>query len=201
LSPSEKDNELERFEKYLREKSSAAPQSTTGKREARIPLAPKPDFAKTLEYLKDSKTGQYASDPDWNKFQQFLRREAEAEANHNDSGQGDLSHLPRELEGWNWGACILNVIWGGVMKVPGMALLGWVFLMLLPFIGIIFPFYLLIKGNEIAWKNRRWVSADEFRAIQKKWTLIGFALAGVIILLVILFSVWILRMIGPLLKF
>ncbi len=200
MSHSGQPEEFDKFEKFLQQKSTPGQKPTSNPTEQSKPEAPKSDFAKTLEFLKDTETGDYSTDPDWKKFKQFLQHEAVAEKNQNDSGQGKLSYLPRELDGMNWGACILNIIWGGVMKVPGMTLLGWTFLMFLPIIGFVFPFYLLFKGNEIAWQNRRWSSAEEFRATQRKWTMIGFALAGVIILLLIGFSVWVYSMIGSLLR-
>lgn len=156
------------------------------------------DFAKTLEYLKDNETGEFKPDADWSKFKDFLQREATLE--DNDSGQGELSHLPPQLAGSNWGAGILTVVWGVAMQVKGGQLLLWFILLMLPVIGLIFPLYLLLKGNEIAWKNRRWASYEEFRTVQKKWTLIGFALAGVLAIIFVLFSVWIYSMVGSLLR-
>jgi len=46
----------------------------------------------------------------------------------NTSGQGSFSVIPKEIKGWSWGACLLNLIWGlyhGVYKsllffVPGV---------------------------------------------------------------------------------
>ena len=184
----------------MQQKSASAQKSEVKLPSTTIPEQPKSDFARTLEHLKDADTGQYARDPDWQKFQQFLRKEAAADADNNNSGRGEQSRLPSNLEGLNWGACILSVIWGGVMKVQGMTLLGWTFLMMVPVVGLVFPFYLLIKGNEIAWKSRRWATAEEFRVTQRKWTRIGFALAGVILLLLFLLSVWIYSMIGSLLR-
>lgn len=199
MSPSQKDDELERFEEYLRQKAAAKVEKTQATLKVET-ATPKSDFAKTLEHLKDHDTGEYRTDPDWQKFQQFLRHEAAAENDNNDSGRGEQSRLPHNLEGLNWGACILSVIWGGVMKVQGMTLLGWTFLMMVPIVGMIFPFYLLIKGNEIAWKSRRWATHDEFKETQRKWTRIGFALAVVLIAFVLGLSVWIYSLIGSLLR-
>lgn len=200
MGMSDKDRDLEKFEEYLRQKAVKSSSQNSSPSIEQQTEPQKSDFAKALDFVNNSETEQPINDPDWVKFKQFLRREADAEANRNDSGMGQASYLPHELNGLNWGAAILTVIWGGAMKVPGMSLLGWALLLMLPVIGFIFPFYLLLKGNEIAWKNRWWSSHDEFRAVQKKWTLIGVALAVIILLLFVLFSVWIYSMIGSLLR-
>ncbi len=199
MSHSGQPEEYDKFEKFVQKKVPLEQTVSTNNVEPSKFEQNKTEFAKTLEYLKDVETGEYASDPDWKKFKQFLQHEADAEKSHNDSGQGKLSRLPAGVGGLNWGAFILSVIWGGVMKVPGMTLLGWTFLMLLPIVGFIFPFYLLFKGDEIAWQSRRWATVEEFRTVQRKWTLIGFALGGVVILFVILIALWIYHMIGSLL--
>jgi hypothetical protein len=199
LSHSGQDEEFDKFEKFLGKKSSESPRSFPDKPDALKSGQPKSDFTRTLEQLNKSKTGQSVSDPEWNKFQQFLRHEAAAEQNDNDSGHGESSILPPQLGGLNWGACTLSVVWGGVMKVQGMTLLGWTFLMMLPMVGMVFPLYLLVKGNEIAWKSRRWASIDEFRTVQKKWTTIGVIVIGIIVVLLIAIGSFIWNQIGRLL--
>jgi len=115
----------------------------------------------------------------------------------NDSGLGSDSVLPEELKSLNWGACLLNLVWGGAMKVPAGTLFGWFILIaIIP----VFPFYLLFKGNEIAWRNRRWASYDEFREVQRKWSTAGWILMAAAVLLVIIFSVWIYRLIRPIIN-
>ena len=88
----------------------------------------------------------------------------------NTSGMGEQSVLPAELQGLNWGAFLLSWIWGlgnGVM----IALLA----LIIPFFNI----YLLIKGNELAWKAKRWESVAAFQATQRKWRTAGLILIGV----------------------
>ena len=37
-------------------------------------------------------------------------------------------------------------------------------------------FYLGFKGREMAWRNKRWDSIDEFNRVQKKWSKWGVIL-------------------------
>lgn len=86
------------------------------------------------------------------------------EHDDNTSGRGDIAELPPELKGVNWGAFLLNWIWGLGNNV-------WqAFLVFVPFFGFVVPFVLLFKGNEWAWKSKRWESVEHFRAVQRKWT-------------------------------
>lgn len=156
------------------------------------------EFEQLLRQLENKSTVGSA-DSDWRNFQRFLREQADPES-ANDSGRRADSVLPAELAGLNWGACLLNVIWGGAMKIPGRTLVMWAVIMLLPVVGVIFPFYLLFKGNEWAWQHRRWASFDEFCAAQKKWTTIGWVVVAGIVVLVVGLVVWIMQAVGPLLR-
>ncbi len=60
------------------------------------------------------------------------------------SGLGKQSILPPELRRWNWGAFLLNWIWGNGNSVF-IALL-----MCVPLVGFIMPFVLGAKGNKWA---------------------------------------------------
>ncbi|MFA5867157.1 MAG: hypothetical protein WC891_04220 [Actinomycetota bacterium] len=86
------------------------------------------------------------------------------------SGQGSMSSLPAELEGVNWGAFLMTWIWGIGNRV-------WLsFLVFVPGGYYVMPWVLLIKGNEWAWKNKRWDSIQEFQEVQRKWAIAGIAL-------------------------
>ncbi len=71
----------------------------------------------------------------------------------NTSGQGAAATVPAEIQGLNWGGLMLSWIWG-IGNSTWIALLSFV-----PFIGVFVPFYLLFKGNELAWKNKQWAIA------------------------------------------
>ena len=132
----------------------------------------------------------------------------------NASGTGNSAKPPKELNTFNIGACILNVFWGychfpkykiywitlitifclsGLLNIyvniTESAILDNKSLLLLVNIipGSIFSILSVIfltKGNEMAWKNRRFNNIEEFKTIQNKW--LKWSLK-IIILLIVLF--------------
>ena len=91
----------------------------------------------------------------------------------NTSGLGELATVPEEVKGWNWGAFVLTWIWGicnGVL----IALLC-----LIPFFGFIWAFVLGVKGNEWAWRNKKWDSIEHFKSTQRNWSIAGIVLFAI----------------------
>lgn len=86
------------------------------------------------------------------------------------SGNAEPHQMPPDIGGWNWGAFLLNWIWGVCNATP-IALLTFV-----PLVGFAMPFVLGVKGNEWAWRNKRWDSVAHFKRVQRHW-----AIAGVIV--------------------
>src|SRR5207344_2938240 len=84
-------------------------------------------------------------------------------AMENTSGQGKSSVVPTELDCWNWGAFLLNWIWG-IGNNTFVALL-----MFVPGVNIVMLVVLGVKGNEWAWRNKRWSDIDHFKRVQRKW--------------------------------
>ena len=78
--------------------------------------------------------------------------------------------IPPELDRWNWGAFLLNWIWG-IGNSVFIALL-----MFVPLVNIVMIFVLGARGSRWAWRNRVWRDAEHFRKVQRKW-----AIAGVIV--------------------
>src|SRR5271166_458435 len=79
--------------------------------------------------------------------------------------------VPAEIDRWNWGAFLLNWIWG-VGNNTYIALLT-----LVPFFGIlIMPFVLGAKGSGWAWRNGRWDSVAHFKRVQRRWAIWGVIL-------------------------
>jgi hypothetical protein len=83
------------------------------------------------------------------------------------SGQGKDAAVPEEIRGWNWGAFLLNWIWGIGNKV-------WISLLcFVPFANLIMIFVLGAKGNEWAWQSKTWNSIEHFKKTQRTWMLVG----------------------------
>lgn len=92
----------------------------------------------------------------------------------NTSGHGKAAVIPPEIRGWNWGAFLLNWIWG-IGNSTYIALL-----MFIPLVNIVMLFVLGAKGNEWAWRNRVWRSVADFKKTQRKWAWAGLILVVVI---------------------
>ena len=116
----------------------------------------------------------------------------------NNSGEGALLNnsilVPDEIKGWNWGAfllpgvwCLTNRVWIGLVAwVDPTLILSWG----MPWLtmGIILGF----KGNEWAWKSRRWRSIAEFKRHQRGWAIAAWLLMLIllVILIVTLVIIW-----------
>ncbi|MBW4681135.1 MAG: serine/threonine protein kinase [Microcoleus vaginatus WJT46-NPBG5] len=89
----------------------------------------------------------------------------------NNSGCGSLFDssvsVPDEIKGWNWGAFLLSGFWPLSNRV-GIGLLAWV-----PNVGFLMAIALGVKGNEWAWKSRKWRSIEHFKAHQRGWAIAG----------------------------
>ena len=77
------------------------------------------------------------------------------------------AEIPPELDRWNWGAFLLNWIWG-ISNDTFIALLT-----LVPGFGIIMMLVLGAKGSRWAWRNGRWDSVEHFRRVQRRWAIWG----------------------------
>lgn len=92
----------------------------------------------------------------------------------NNSGHGNLfdssTPVPDEIKGWNWGAFLLPWLWPFTNNV-WIGLLAFV-----PQIGWLMAIALGSRGNEWAWKSRRWRSIEHFKAHQRGWAIAGLFL-------------------------
>src|ERR1700761_8586687 len=75
--------------------------------------------------------------------------------------------IPAEIDRWNWGAFLLNWIWG-IGNNTFIALL-----MLIPVVGLVMPFVLGAKGSVWAWRNGQWRSIEHFKRVQRLWAIWG----------------------------
>lgn len=78
------------------------------------------------------------------------------------------SDLPSEVQGWNWGAFLLNWVWG-LGNNTWIALL-----MFVPGVNLVMPFVLGAKGNQWAWENNTWRDVEHFKRTQRIWGWAGF---------------------------
>ncbi|MBN3959708.1 serine/threonine-protein kinase [Nostoc sp. NMS8] len=93
----------------------------------------------------------------------------------NNSGCGvfnTIETVPEEILGWNWGAFLMPWLWMWPNKV------GYGVFCFVPYIGLVMPFALGAKGNEWAWKSRRWRSIEQFKAHQRGWAIAGILLGA-----------------------
>lgn len=81
----------------------------------------------------------------------------------NTSGQGKTATVPGQIDKWNWGAFLLNWIWG----VGNKTYIA--FLMFIPLVNIVMALMLGLKGSAWAWRNKRWDSVEHFQSVQRKW--------------------------------
>ena len=111
------------------------------------------------------------------------KEELFAAKTENTSGQGKLADIPIEIRGWSWGAFLLNWIWAICNNV-------WIGLLaLIPYVNLVMIIILGIKGNEWAWRNKRWDSIEHFKRTQRTWAKWGIILLIVPLILGILTAV------------
>ncbi len=103
----------------------------------------------------------------------------------NTSGQGQLSTVPPELNRFNWGALLLNWIWGIFNLSCGFAILSFL-ISFVPLVNLVWAVVLGFKGNEWSWRAKRWPSAERFLSTQRKWAIAGVIIAVVGIVLSLL---------------
>lgn len=107
-------------------------------------------------------------------------------ARANTSGTQDV---PPEVPGWNWGAfllpglwCINNQVWIGLIAWTGTftGTLGW----------WIAAALMGAKGNEWAWKSRRWRNVEEFKRNQRHWAIGAGVTWGSMAMLIVVAAIY-----------
>jgi hypothetical protein len=138
-----------------------------------------------------------ATEPETARAQPVSTRAVHGES-VNDSGSPNAV-LPDELKGWNWGAFLLGPVWGLFNRVWFALVLAVIWI--LPFLpqwtaaplvfgGLALIVYLGLKGNELAWRARRWDSVDQFRRVQQSWATWGLLVAiaqGILVIIGIVY--------------
>lgn len=95
-------------------------------------------------------------------------------SNNFDMTKYSSSEVPSEVKKWNWGAFMMNIVWG-IGNKSYLTLLC-----LIPLFNFIWIFVCGAKGNEWAWKNGNYSNPREFFLVQDTWNragLISFILA------------------------
>ncbi|MEH1768218.1 MAG: serine/threonine-protein kinase [Nostoc sp.] len=93
----------------------------------------------------------------------------------NNSGCGvfnTIETVPEEILGWNWGAFLMPWLWMWPNQV------GYGVFCFVPYIGLVMTIALGAKGNEWAWKSRRWRSIEQFKAHQRGWAIAGILIGA-----------------------
>ncbi len=102
-------------------------------------------------------------------------------------------NLPKGIRKFNWGAFLLNWIWG-VMHKKYITLLI-LPASIIPFIGpLALAIWFGFKGNQWAWESKDWESVEQFNEVQTNWVrvwLILFILGLIFTLKTFLFLVYI----------
>jgi hypothetical protein len=102
----------------------------------------------------------------------------------NTSGQGASAVVPEEVKGWSWAGFGLTWIWG----VFNGVLISLLVLIPFPFFSLAWAIVLGIKGNEWAWRNKKWDSVEHFKNTQRPWNIAGiviFAISMVALIIII----------------
>lgn len=119
------------------------------------------------------------------KSSRLFKRQTTSKKVNNMSNDSDLAAsvtAPDEIRQWNWGAFLFAPFWG----VGNRIYLG--ILALIPLIGLVVAIILGIKGNEAAWRSKRWDSPKAFLHCQRKWSFWGWGILIASSLLYIVFE-------------
>ncbi len=106
----------------------------------------------------------------------------------NTSGTRD-GEIPEGVKRWNWAAFLMPAVWGLFSGVPYTVILfGAAFLppMIQLIVMVCASVFLGARGNELAWRGKKWRSVEHFNAFQKQWTswAVRLTIAVAVILLI-----------------
>lgn len=109
----------------------------------------------------------------------------------NTSGRSN-GEIPPGIKRWNWAAFLMPAVWGLFSGVPFSGLLFAA--AFLPstaqlLIMIIASLFLGFKGNQLAWRGKKWQSVEHFNSFQQKWSSWSIKLSAAIGAILIIFIV------------
>lgn len=93
---------------------------------------------------------------------------------------GNLSNeqVPPDVKKWNWAPFLMGWMWCFAHRIYsyGIAILIIAFIPYVSLINLPLTIYLGFVGSNLAWKNRKFSSVEEFNKIQKIWIFWGIIL-------------------------
>ena len=102
------------------------------------------------------------------------------EMTQNTSGMGEKSIVPPTvMNQFNWGAFLCTWIWGIANKTYITLII--LIAGFIPFMSLILSIWFGFKGNEWAWRNKRFESEAAFHEYQIFWVKISLIFIGVMI--------------------
>ena len=104
--------------------------------------------------------------------------------NNNMDQNGYSNREPENLNKFNWGAFMLNMIWG----IGNKSYLT--FLCLVPVLNVVWVFVCGFKGNQWAWDSGCFKTAEEFEATQATWNRAGIAYFVLMIVFFVLYFIF-----------
>jgi len=105
--------------------------------------------------------------------------------NENTSGMGKEAIVPEELKGWCWAGFLWGWSWGFCNKVK----ISYLTLAPLPLIDNFLNILFGLRGNELAWKSRKWESIEQFKKEQNNWVTRWLFFNTLILLILISFLI------------
>lgn len=109
----------------------------------------------------------------------------------NSSGSRN-AEIPPEIKRWNWAAFLMPAVWGLFSGVP-MAVVLWAAVFLpAPFGQIVLlvgAVFLGARGNELAWRGKKWESVDHFIRFQKQWSTWAIRISIAFLVLALVYAV------------
>jgi len=75
----------------------------------------------------------------------------------------------------------MGCLWALAMNLPLWALAAFLGSLCTP-VGLVVGILLGAKGNELAWKHRRFDSIEHFRKVQQVWAVVGISLTVFVVL-------------------
>lgn len=106
----------------------------------------------------------------------------------NTSGMGDGYPVPPGISGFSAGGCVPFGLFGFLNGSTLWGFLGLAGCLFGP-LSLVYAIYLAIQGRELAWRNRRFDSIEQFQDTMHPWNIAGLVMLGLSIIGFILYFV------------